>query len=67
MRHTPLGRESTRRFLIALITLAALAAIGATSATTAQPRVPVYFLQGEQLARVDRPGSTPFDAVQCDS
>jgi hypothetical protein len=58
------GRESTRRFLIALLALAVVAAIGAKSATTAQPQVPVYFLQGEQLARVDRPGATPLDAVR---
>ena len=47
--------------------LVVLAAIGATSATTAQPQVPVYFLQGEQLARVDRPGTTPLDAVRARS
>ena len=64
MRHAQLCRESMRRFLIALLALAALAAIGATSATTAQAQVPVYFLQGEQLARVNRPGATPLDAVR---
>jgi hypothetical protein len=41
-----------------------LATIGATSASTAQPQVPVYFLQGEQLARIDRPGATPLDALR---
>ena len=64
MRHARSSGTFTRRFLTALLMLVVLAAIGATSATTAQPQVPVYFLQGEQLARVDRPGSTPLDAVR---
>jgi peptidoglycan hydrolase-like protein with peptidoglycan-binding domain len=51
--------------LIALVGIAAAWwTVGATAAATAQPRVPVYFLQGEQLARVDRPGTTPLDAVR---
>lgn len=65
MGHAPLSRRSTGRFLIVLVTIAAVwAMIEATPATTAQQRVPVYFLQGEQLARVDRPGATPLDAVR---
>jgi peptidoglycan hydrolase-like protein with peptidoglycan-binding domain len=65
MRHALLTGKSTRRFLIAVVALAAVwAAIGAMPGATAQPRVPVYFLQGEQLARVDRPGTTPLDAVR---
>ena len=53
------------RFPAALVAIAAtLAVVGAVPATPAQPRVPVYFLQGEQLARVDRPGTTPLDAVR---
>jgi hypothetical protein len=60
----PARRGSTRGVLTALVAIAATwAAIGAGPAGTAQPRVPVYFLQGEQLARVDRLGTTPFDAV----
>jgi peptidoglycan hydrolase-like protein with peptidoglycan-binding domain len=65
MRHARLRKASTRGFLAALVAIAATwAAIGAMPAATAQPRVPVYFLQGEQLARVDRPGTTPLDAVR---
>lgn len=48
-----------------LLTLAAtVAAIGAGSGAAAQPRIGVYFLQGEQLARVNRTGTTPLDAVR---
>jgi peptidoglycan hydrolase-like protein with peptidoglycan-binding domain len=65
MSRARLRREPTRRFLIVLVTIAAAwATIEAPPATTAQQRVPVYFLQGEQLARVDRPGATPVDAVR---
>ena len=54
-----------RRFVTALLAIAALvAATGTRSAEGAQPRVPVFFLQGEQLAHVTRPGTTPLDAVQ---
>jgi len=31
---------------------------------TAAPHVSVYFLRGEQLAVVQRPGKTPFDAIR---
>ena len=51
--------------MTALLAIAALvAATGTRSAEGAQPRVPVFFLQGEQLAHVTRPGTTPLDAVQ---
>ena len=50
--------------MTALLAIAALvAATGTRSAEGAQPRVPVFFLQGEQLAHVTRPGTTPLDAV----
>jgi hypothetical protein len=55
MRHT---------FLTALLVLATVAAIGTTSAAAAPARVSVYFLQGEQLAPVSRPGTTALDAVR---
>jgi spore germination protein GerM len=42
----------------------ALVAVATSSAAPAQARVPVYFLQGEQLARVTRPAATPADAVR---
>jgi hypothetical protein len=48
----------------ALLTLgAALVAVAAPSAAP-QTRVAVFFLQGEQLVRASRPGSTPADAVR---
>ena len=51
--------------MTALLAIAALvAATGTRSAEGAQPRVPVFFLQGEQLAHVTRPATTPLDAVQ---
>ena len=40
------------------------AATVASSAAAAQPHVSVYFLRGEQLARVTRPGTTALDAVR---
>ena len=65
MRLARLARLSTRRFLPALIAIGATwATIGVTPGATAQSRVPVFFLQGEQLVRVDRPGTTPLDAVR---
>jgi hypothetical protein len=43
----------------------ALGSIGVlTAAATAQSRVSVYFLRGEQLAIVQRPGTTPLDAMR---
>ena len=57
--------RSSNRALIGLLSLAALlAAGGAGASSAAQPRVSVYFLQGEQLAKVSRRGSTPLDAVR---
>src|SRR3954449_7851664 len=41
-----------------------LACIGAAPAATATSHVKVYFLRGEQLASVQRVGSTPLDAVR---
>jgi hypothetical protein len=53
------------RYVRALLAIAAVWSLtGAAPAEPAQQRVPVYFLQGEQLARVDRPGTTPLDAVR---
>src|SRR4051794_40622535 len=36
----------------------------AASAATARSHISVYFLRGEQLARVQRPGRTPLDAMR---
>ena len=47
-----------------LASIAALAAVAVTPAAAAQPHVSVYFLRGEQLASVTRPGATALDAVR---
>src|SRR4051812_7836930 len=49
------------------VLLALVVSVAAGSAAFAQPRangVSVFFLRGEQLARVSRPGTTPADAVR---
>jgi hypothetical protein len=56
--------RSRTRVAVLLALAATLAAVGATSASGAQPHLTVYFLQGEQLAHVTRPGATPLDAVR---
>jgi hypothetical protein len=48
----------------ATVLAAALAGMGASSAATTRRHVPVYFLRGEQLASVQRAGSTPRDAMR---
>jgi len=44
--------------------VAAFACIGVSSAASAPSHVPVYFLRGEQLASVQRTGTTPLDAMR---
>ena len=47
-----------------LLALAAALVVAATaSSASSRSQVPVYFLQGEQLLRVTRPGATPSDAL----
>jgi peptidoglycan hydrolase-like protein with peptidoglycan-binding domain len=56
---------SLRRFVTVPLTIAAtVVAVGVTSTAAARSQVSVYFLQGEQLARVSRTGATPLDAVR---
>ena len=58
---------SSRRLLAAVLAVAALAAAmlaGAGVAATRADTVKVWFLQGEQMIAVDRPGSTPEDAIR---
>jgi hypothetical protein len=43
---------------------AALAIVTATAASSSGPQVSVFFVQGEQLVRVMRPGASPDDAVR---
>jgi sporulation and spore germination protein/putative peptidoglycan binding protein len=46
------------------VALIGLVAVAASSGAPVQSRVPVFFLQGEQLLRVTRPGSSIADAVR---
>lgn len=55
-----LGAFAARAFVLA----AALAAVVGTAAAAGRPHVSVYFVQGEQLAPVTRPGTTALDAVR---
>jgi lipoprotein-anchoring transpeptidase ErfK/SrfK len=52
------------RFLSLLALAAAFVAVATASGATNGSRVPVYFLQGEQLLLVTRPGATPADALR---
>jgi Sporulation and spore germination/L,D-transpeptidase catalytic domain/Putative peptidoglycan binding domain len=55
-------RRRPRMVLMAMVALLAVVVVGPSSA--AVPHLPVYFVQGEQLAGVARQGSSPLDAVQ---
>ena len=57
------GGVAAGRVAALLALAAALVAVAAPSAAP-QARVAVFFLQGEQLVQVSRPGSTPADAVR---
>lgn len=46
-----------------LVLAGALVAVATASAAASTSHVPVFFLQGEQLVQVMRPGGTPVDAV----
>jgi peptidoglycan hydrolase-like protein with peptidoglycan-binding domain len=55
----------TARRAIGILALAVLlVAVGSSAAATRKTQVAVYFLRGEQLAKVTRPGATPADAVR---
>jgi hypothetical protein len=53
-------RQLRTRALVGAALLMA-AAIAATASPAGQPQVSIYFVQGEQLASVTRPGTTPLD------
>ena len=56
---------TSRPLRVALVgSVVALAAVGGSSAASAPSRVSVYFLRGEQLASVQRAGSTALDATR---
>ena len=50
--------------VVLLAFVAVLACVGGASAAGATPHVSVYFVRGEQLASVQRPGSSSFDAMR---
>jgi hypothetical protein len=50
--------------LLAVLAVVILAAASLPGAATAAPTVKVWFLQGEQVIAVDRPGSTAEDAIR---
>jgi hypothetical protein len=61
----PAGITSRRlRIAVLLGFLGTLSFIAIAAAATAQSHVSVYFLRGEQLASVQRPGRTPLDAMR---
>jgi lipoprotein-anchoring transpeptidase ErfK/SrfK len=53
-----------RAVLLALLVLMTAGSAAFAQAGTSSKSVSVYFLRGEQLARVSRPGATPADAVR---
>src|SRR4051794_2707977 len=57
-------RPAACRYAAALAALAAALVTVAAAPAATRPRVPVYFLQGEQLAHVNRPGASAADAVR---
>jgi hypothetical protein len=48
---------------VAFVALLGLSGAAVTSAAETQ-RIPVFFLQGEQLIQVTRPGTSPANAVR---
>jgi len=57
--------QATFLGVISLLALAlGLVAVATAPAAPTRNRVPVFFLQGEQLVRVSRPGVTPADALR---
>src|SRR5437016_1843465 len=57
--------QATFLGLISLLALAlGLLSVATAAAAPTRNRVPVFFLQGEQLVRVSRPGSTPANALR---
>src|SRR4051794_41937052 len=57
--------STPRHLRIALLGLVtALACVVGSPAAGAPPRVSIFFLRGEQLASVQRPGATPLVAMR---
>src|SRR5258706_2425810 len=61
---TTMIRRTVATALLAVACASILGATGAEPAASAPSRVSVYFLQGEQLARVTRSGAAALDAVR---
>jgi Sporulation and spore germination/L,D-transpeptidase catalytic domain/Putative peptidoglycan binding domain len=60
----PRERVTARRAVGVLSLAVVLVAVASSAAATRKTQVAVYFLRGEQLAKVTRPGATPADAVR---
>jgi hypothetical protein len=58
------GMTWARILAVAALAAAALLASAASPTAAGQTHVAIYFVQGEQLARVTRPGATALDAVR---
>jgi hypothetical protein len=52
------------RIAALLSSVASVAVLGMSSAASARSQISVYFLRGEQLASVQRPGKTPLEAMR---
>jgi lipoprotein-anchoring transpeptidase ErfK/SrfK len=61
--HRAAPRSGARR-VVHFGFIAALACVVGSQAASASSRVSVYFLRGEQLASVQRPGTTPLDTMR---
>ena len=59
-----LGTSRRSRIAVLVASLVAVSSFGVAAAATASSHVSVYFLRGEQLAVVQRPGKTPLDAMR---
>ena len=64
LESTRLRNFATRPSIAWIPIVALVAAIGVSPTPVAQRHVPVYYVQGEQLAAVSRQASSPLDAVR---
>jgi hypothetical protein len=58
------GTSRRSRIAVLVASLVAVSSFGVAASATASSHVSVYFLRGEQLAVVQRPGKTPLDAMR---
>jgi len=60
----PVHGRARRAAALCVLAVAAAALVGSVGATPAAAKVKIALLQGEQLVWVERPGSTPRDALR---